>query len=47
MSQQKLSGVPANKVEEMKNMFIAAGATKVESKKEDDGTFTLTATFPD
>ena len=47
MSQQQLTGVPANKVDEMTNMFKAAGATDVKKKKEADGTFTLTATFDD
>lgn len=47
MAQQQLTGVPAHKVEEMVNMFKAAGASDVHTKREADGTFTITATFRD
>ena len=46
METQILSGVPANKVDDRVAMFKAAGATDVKTKKETDGTFTITATFP-
>ena len=47
MIEQKLTGVPANKVDKMVAMFKAEGATDVQVKKDSDGTFTVTATFPD
>ena len=47
MAQRQMTGVPANKVDEMVNMFKADGATDVQKKKEANGSFTITATFPD
>ncbi len=47
MSQQQLTGVPADKVDKMVAMFKAEGATDVQTQKDADGTFTVTATFPD
>jgi hypothetical protein len=39
--------VPEDKVEATTEGFMNAGATKVVKTKQDDGKFTLTATFPD
>ena len=47
ISQQQLTGVPANKADKMVAMLKAEGATDVQVKKEADGSFTVTATSPD
>ncbi len=43
---EKIKGIPDDRVDKIVAMFKADGATKVEKKKEADGTWTVTATFP-
>jgi hypothetical protein len=45
--QQKLTGVPAHKVDKMVAMFKAEGASDVQVKREADGSFAVITTFPD
>jgi hypothetical protein len=42
-----LSEIPADKVAEVEADMTKWGATDVEKTPEEDGTFTIVATFPD
>ena len=41
-----VSDIPGGDVELMTAIYKKAGATKVEPTKQDDGSFTIKATFP-
>ena len=42
----EITEIPADKVQEVKNIYGLDNPTKIETKKQDDGLWTVIATFP-